>query len=355
MRVLRSQVQYINSLDRQDGEYINNFTITYPNNFISVEPDQYVRMSLVSFATYNYFFWTNRYNNAFNINGVTYFLPIGFYTPVQNMANFLALLNASPLSLGVVSITSQPDGTYKIVNGPNPWTLSFEGRDPTYLKINAALLLGFNVGGNYPFNTSQSTSVTVPYSFSFAPGQEVITPAPPISGELQNIIVQMSVPPQNVGFDTITGYMNYVSSFAYIPANGYAKYAPIVYNPQDTGTWTWQSPSQGSKLGTIRYILVTPAYQELPMVADYTMGIKVDIMIDDATEQMKLMRQSLKLQKLLLIQNDHHHQDAQAAPEPEAEPEPEPSEETQDGGTRETEDQLHEGPLDYYGNNLYYD
>ena len=79
------------------------------------------------------------------------------------------------------------------------------------------------------------------------------------------------------------------------------------------------------------------------------------IMIDDATEQMKLMRQSLKLQKLLLIQNDHHHQDAQAAPEPEAEPEPEPSEETQDGGTRETEDQLHEGPLDYYGNNLYYD
>jgi hypothetical protein len=325
-------------------------------------------MSLVSFATYNYFFWTNRYNNAFNvtINGVNYvcFLPIGFFSADDNIKNFLIILNntgttSNPwgYSLNVTTTGVNPDDTYTFANGSTNWQLSFEGQAPSYLKINAALLLGFNIGGNYPFNTAQSTSVTVPYSFNFLPNANVKTPAPPIKGELQNIILRLSVPPQNIAFNTDTGYMNYVESFAYIPANGYEKFAPIVYNPQDIGTWTWQSPSQGSKLGTIRYMLLTPAYGELPMVADYTMAIKVDIMVDDEIEQMKLMRQSLKLQKLLLIQNDHHHQDNQA-PEPEAEPEaePEPEEQaTQDGGTRETEDQLHEGPLNYYGNNLYYD
>jgi len=316
-------------------------------------------MSLVSFATYNYFFWTNRYNNAFNvtISGVDYvcFLPIGFFSVADNIKNFTDILNNIVTnqwgySLGVSS-TLNSDGTYTFTNGSTNWTLSFEGRSHSYLKINASLILGFNIGGNYPFNTSQSTSITVPNRFNFLANSDVTTPSPPIVGELQNIILRMSVPPQNIAFNPDTGYMDYVESFAYIPANGYLPFAPIVYNPQDTGTWTWQSPSQGSKLGTIRYMLLTPAYQELPMVADYTMSIKVDIMIDDEVEQMKLMKQSLKLQKLLLIQNDHHHQDTTQAVEPEPEPE---EQATQDGGTRETEDQLHEGPIDYYGNNLYY-
>jgi len=350
MRVIRSQVQYINSLDRNDGDYINNFTITYPNNFVPVEADQYVRMSLVSFATYNYFFWTNRYNNAFNINGNVYFLPIGFFTPAQNIANFLTILNT--LSLGVTASLNS-DGTYTF-NTTVPFTLSFEGQQPTYLLINSALLLGFNVGGNYPFSTAQSTSVTVPYTFNFVPGTPLKTPAPPIQGQLQNIILQMNVPPQNIAFDTETGYMNYTTTFAYIPANGYEPFAPIVYTPQDTDTWTWQSPSKGSKLGSINYLLLTPAYQELPMVSDYTMAIRVDILVDDVVEQTKLMRETLQNQKMLLLQNDQNQQDQQETPEGEAPPEG-PQEPTQDGGTRETEDQLHEGPLDYYGNNLFDD
>ena len=351
MRVIRSQVQYVNSLDREANEYINNFAITYPNNFIPVEPNQYVQMSLTSFSTYNYFFWTNRYNNAFNINGVVCFLPIGFYTPEDNITHFIQIM-LDKFNYVVTANYQTTDNTYIWETNTN-FTLSFEGRQKDN-SVNAALVLGFNIGGNYPFNILESTAVTVPYSFNFIVGETLQGPSPPIKGKLQNIILQMSVPPQNVAFQDSTGYMNYTSSFAYIPSAGYEPYDPIVYNPQDVDTWTWQSPSQGSKLGTIRYILLTPNYQELPMVADYTMSIKVDIMIDDAVEQMKLMKQSLKFQKLLLLQNDQHHQDLipDEEPEPEAEAEPEAEPE---GGQQETEDQLYEGNLDYYGNNLYYD
>lgn len=347
MRVIRSQVNYVNSLDRNDADYINNFTITYPNNFIPVHPNQYVKMSLLSFSTYNYFFWTNRYNNAFNVDGVPRFLPIGFFTPAQNMAHFVSLM----ADKGVLA-TLNPDGTYHITS-TTPFILSFEGRQPTYLKINSALLLGFNIGGNYPYNLDQSQAITVPYFFEIN-STGIDTPAQPISGKLQNIILQLNAPPQNIAFDVNTGYLNYSPTFAYIPADGYAPFDPIVYTPQDTNTWTWMSPSQGLKLGTIRYVLLTPAYQELPMVADYTMAVRIDIMVDDDTEMLKLTQQSLYFQKLLLLQADQHHEDAMEADTTEAPPEPEPpQEETQ--GVRMTEDQLHAGKLDYYGNNLFYD
>jgi hypothetical protein len=168
----------------------------------------------------------------------------------------------------------------------------------------------------------------------------------PIQGALQNIILQMTTPPQNTAFDIQTGYLNFTPTFAYIPVQA-EPFAPIVYNPPDTELWTWRSPAKGSKLGTIRYSVLTPAYDPLLMVADYTLAIRVDIFVDDIVEQMKIMRESLQNQKMLLLQNDQNQQDQQETPEAEAPPEP------QEGGARETEDQLHEGPLDYYGNNLF--
>jgi hypothetical protein len=355
MRVIRTQVQYVNSIDRQDGEAINDYTITYPNNFVAVGPTEYVRMSLVSFATYNYFFWTNRYNNAYNItlnNGTSYlfFLPIGFYDVAENLTNFETQINA----ISGISVSHAPlnaaQGTYTYTNsGGTGFTLSFEGADPTYTKLNAGLLLGFNPGGDVA--TTDPSESYVPYSFYFAPlGGIVDTPCAPIRGELQNINLQISVPPNNVAFDNSTGYMNYSSSFAYIPVNGYDKFKPIVYTPQDTGAWVWQSPSMGSKLGTIRYRLLTPSYNELPMLTNYTAAIRVDFLVDDVVEQMKLMRESIHYQKLLLLQNDQHHDDAKGTEEA---PEDAPDE-TPEGGPA-NEDQLREGPLDYYGNNLYYD
>jgi len=326
-------------------------------------------MSLVSFATYNYFFWTNRYNNSFDITlgGIKYlcFLPIGFYTADENMTHFASILNNSYVdpygvtqhnpwgySLGV-TVTKNTITNQYLISTTIPFVLSFKGRDPTYAKLNSALLLGFNTGGNYPFNTSVSTSVTVPYSFDFVQDVPLTTPAPPIVGKLQNLVLQMNVPPQNLAFDTETGYMDYTYSFAYIPVGEYAPYDPINYLPQDTGTWTWQSPSTGSKLGTIRYMLLTPAYQEMPMVSDYTMAIRVDILVDDVVEQMKIMRETIKLQKLLLIGQSHQMESAEPT-EPQEET-PQEDQPQQEQGQRETEDQLHEGPLDYYGNNLYYD
>ena len=131
MRVVRTQVQYVNSLDRQDGEAINDYTITYPNNFVAVGPNEYVRMSLVSFATYNYFFWTNRYNNAYNItldDGTSYlfFLPLGFYDVAGNLTNFEAQINAIPgISVMHVNLNTA-QGTIKYTNlGTKGFTLSF--------------------------------------------------------------------------------------------------------------------------------------------------------------------------------------------------------------------------------------
>ena len=357
MRVIRTQIQYINSLDRQDGEAINDYTITYPNNFVAVGPNEYVRMSLVSFATYNYFFWTNRYNNAYNItldDGTSYlfFLPLGFYTAAQNLTNFQDQINTiSGISVSHTTLDAA-QGTYTYTNsGITGFTLSFEGADATYTKLNAGLLLGFNPGGDVA--TTDPSESYVPYSFYFAPGGVVNTPCAPIQGELQNINLQISVPPNNVAFDTSTGYMNYSSSFAYIPVNGYEPYKPIVYTPQDTEAWVWQSPSKGSKLGTIRYRLLTPSYNELPMLTNYTAVIRVDFLVDDVVDQMKLMRESIHYQKLLLLQNAQHHDDAEETEETEEAPEGTP-EEQQEGGAAD-EEQLREGKLDYYGNNLYYD
>ena len=380
MRVLRSQVQYINSLDRNDGENIGNFTVTWPNNFIPVHADELVRMSLVSFSTYNYFYWTNRYNNAFNINGQVYFLTIGFCTPENNLDNFCSLLNNVILSTlpgytsGAVSwaylLVSpsldypgyndnvQPQYRVKFTSTANiPFTLSFEGASPNYSKLNGALLLGFNPGGNYT-TIASINPLEVPYTFTFPANGTIDSTCAPIRGKLQNIVLEMSVPPKNVAFDIKTGYLNYTPTFAYIPALA-EPFDPIVYTPQDTEAWTWQSPSKGGKLGTIRYRTLTPAYDPLLMVADYTLAIRVDFLVDDIVEQMKLMRQSLHYQKLLLIQNDQHHQDAQ----PEEPEEPEEPEDVQDGdqapdtsgGVQETEDQLHEGTLDYYGGNNLFD
>jgi hypothetical protein len=351
MRVVRTQVQYVNSLDRQDGEAINDYTITYPNNFVAVGPNEYVRMSLVSFATYNYFFWTNRYNNAYNItldDGTPYlfFLPLGFYDVAGNLTNFQNQINTiSDISVSHVNLNTA-QGTITYTNaGTTGFTLSFEGADATYTKLNAGLLLGFNPGGDVA--TTDPSESYVPFTFYFAPNGGVVnTPCAPIQGELQNINLQISVPPNNVAFDTSTGYMNYSASFAYIPVNGYGPYKPIVYTPQDTEAWVWQSPSMGSKLGTIRYRLLTPSYNELPMLINYTAVIRVDFLVDDVVEQMKLMKESIHYQKLLLLQNDQHH-DEQT--QDEAPPDEAPEEGAPD------EEQLHEGTLDYYGNNLYYD
>jgi len=378
MRVLRSQVQYINSLDRNDGENIGNFTVTWPNNFIPVHADELVRMSLVSFSTYNYFYWTNRYNNAFNINGQVYFLPIGFCTPEDNLDNFCSLLNLEilPRLPGYVSgsvswtylLTSpsldypgyndnvQPQYRVVFTNGANiPFNLSFEGAAPNYSKLNGALLLGFNPGGNYT-TIASINPLEVPYVFTFPANGTIDSTCAPISGKLQNIVLEMSVPPKNVAFDIKTGYLNFTPTFAYIPALA-EPFDPIVYTPQDTGAWTWQSPSKGGKLGTIRYRMLTPAYDALLMVADYTLAIRVDFLVDDVVEQMKLMRQSLHFQKLLLIQNDQHHQDAQPEEETDEPEEPQGGDQAPDttGGVQETEDQLHEGNLDFYGGNNLFD
>jgi hypothetical protein len=364
MRIIRSQVQYISSYDRQEDEQINNFVVMYPQNFMRVEAGQSVSMSLTSFECYNYFFWTNRYNNAFNVifGGIEYllFLPIGFYSVAENMANFIILLATLGITATASPYTDPIFGTLTgqyVITTDKPFTLNFNGRPGENNPMNASLLLGFNIGGNYAFNTDLSTTTPVGYSFDILSDQDNLTPAPPIEGKLRSVFLHLNVPRQNVAYNVKTRYVDYTSAFAQIPIGDVPPYDPVLYNPQDINTWTWQSPASGQKLGSIRYKLLTSFGSEMPMVANYTMAIRIDIMEDDVADMIRLMRESLKMQKLLLIGQSH-----QMPPEEQQQEEDVPDETQQevapdDGvpNARMTEDQLHEGTLDYYGNNLYYD
>lgn len=363
MRVIRSQVQYISSYDRQDDEQINNFVVMYPQNFMRVEAGQTVTMSLTSFQCYNYFFWTNRYNNAFNviINGIDEylcFLPIGFYTVAENMANFVIILGTLGITATASPYTDPIFGTLTgqyVITTNTDFTLNFNGRPGDNNPTNASLLLGFNIGGNYAFNTDISTTTPVGFSFDILTGQDNVTPAPPIYGKLQSLSLHMNVPRQNVAFNVKTRYVDYTSAFAQIPIENVAPYAPILYNPQDIDTWTWQSPATGQKLGAIRYKLLTIFGLEMPMVADYTMAIRIDIQEDDVADMLRLLRDSLKMQKLLLIGQSHQMDEASEQQDEQVDEEQEQAPDAGEPTARMTEDQLHEGTLDYYGNNLYYD
>jgi len=99
------------------------------------------------------------------------------------------------------------------------------------------------------------------------------------------------------------------------------------------------------------------------------------VYIDDVVEQLKLLRESLKMQKIMFLHGDHSTKKLirslrtrSREPEPvsdpdepvsdpdeeEAEPgEPEPDETAPIGGVQMSEDQLHEGTVDYYGDPLF--
>ena len=331
MRLIRHQVQYLSSFDRQDAEYINSFTITYPDTYLNVAKNEIVKLSLISFTTPNYFYWTNRYNNAYNIkiDGQTTmtnnYLPIGFFGITSNLEHFtsnvsLLLTNAGASGSGIsfTPLLIDPmDGSdisaqyrYSYSNTFNKgFTLTFTNpQNQSYNVLNSALLLGFNPGGNYT-TTNEANTETVPYSFYFPPNQSIITTSPPIVGSLPFINMRLSVSPQNIAFDTISGFMSFTESFAYIPIGTIDPFSTITYIPPDLELWTWLSPSSGTKMGTIRYELYTPGGELMPMIADYYISMRFDIYVEDAQEEMRIMKETLKMMKLLLIQNDHNTKD----------------------------------------------
>jgi len=371
---------YISSIDRQNGEEINNFAITFPQTFLNVQHTEIIRMFLVGFSCTNYFYTTNYYNNEFQVSfdgGATWnthHLPIGNYTTSQNLTNFSTIIGTAYPGTYVVwtALAGSKTGQYSyIVETGNPFLLRFpESASPTqFANYGASALLGFNLGG-----ANATTGETTPYIISFNSTSQV-APAPPVEGYLPYINLKISTPPQNVSFNNLTGYLDYTTTFANIPIGNAPFGEPINYLPQDTNTWSWQSPAKGVKIGRVSFQLQDPAGNPLAMMGDYSMSIRMDVYIDDVVEQLKLLRESLKMQKIMFLHGDHSTKKLirslrtrSREPEPvsdpdepvsdpdeeEAEPgEPEPDETAPIGGVQMSEDQLHEGTVDYYGDPLF--
>ena len=130
MKVLRKKLFYLSSRDRQLNQTIQNFSITFPENLMSVKQDELLRVSLVNFIVRNSFQPISINNNKFGVvmkfgdgttRSATCTLPTGSYTLPGIAANISTVLNAVSTTQATFTVTWNGNitntGTWTVVNG----------------------------------------------------------------------------------------------------------------------------------------------------------------------------------------------------------------------------------------------
>ena len=306
MKVVRKKLFFLSSSDRQITESINKFSIFFPDNLMSVEPNEKLRINLIYFSLINSIQAINDNNNKFVLTynytagGTTYnktgliTLPSGSMSVIQIAANVTAQINAFTLISGVqqttVSVTIPDLTTYY---GYWSWA-DTPGYVTNYLRLD------FLSDQYILYNSSKRVlGFTTDYYVFALSGLN--TPLNMYSGELPFLRLHADVPPQNVQYSKRNNQMNYSDIMAQVPIV-VPPYDLIIYQDFASDANCFDMPSYGMKIGTMNFTLTDNYNTPAILQDDFYFTLKIEVLQEEDIESQKALDEishTLKVQTLL--------------------------------------------------------
>ena len=294
MKVLRKKLFYLSSRDRQSNEKIQNFSITFPENLMSVKQDELLRVSLVNFIVRNSFQPISINNNKFGVimkfgdgttRSATCTLPTGSYTLPNVAANITTVLNAVSTTQATFTVAWNGSitntGTWTFVSGTTSVvSLQLLFNNKGLYGDSSAEILGF---------LSDTTIKSFPYT----------TPKFMYTGQEPYIQFHSDMPPVNIKpvSSTSNKLMNYTDILANIPII-VPPYSPIVFQAFSGDDYCFEFPARGQKLGTVNFWCTNRYNTPLVMIDDFDFVLKVEVLQDDSGEMRKMQHKQFELQKI---------------------------------------------------------
>lgn len=318
MKVVRKKLFYLSSRDRQPTESIQRFSIYIPDNIMSTQQNEKLRLTMIYFSLVNSFQSIDANNQQFGVtlnytyNGVpsvstkTLYLPLGSYNINQIATNTTTLLNTAFSNIGssgngVVFTVAIPTQTTNF--GRWSWVTQTTGLNTFTVQsvkvfFNSTMFdtaiqpLGFSgewTNGNI---SNVSTTLTNPYT----------TPKNMFTGQTPYLRVHCDIPPINIEYNTANQLLNFTDVLAQVPIL-VPPYYPIVYQDFGGGTSnTFELPNSGMKLGLINFYLTNQYNTAMVVTDDWDFTISVEVLVDDQIEA--LAKESLQLQKISLLKGN---------------------------------------------------
>ncbi len=298
MKIIDEKIWNVESAQRNNGS-INRFTVSLPQYYSSCQPNQRIKLKLVSFNIPHSFYNIDdgvinsnidsnpdpniSKNNTFNIiytsGGVStlYTLQMnpGFYTTWSSIFTQISGTLSTIPNMSTITITADPfSNTNK---GYWHWT----GTSGDSIRIqfpigrNSAALLGlpYNLGNYYTLPIVNNGSG----SFTFT------TPYPMMFNYIQNINLRIDAGfMQNIEYSYTDGSTTFSNLFAKIPVIA-DPYNNIYFNAQDTEQYVILYP-KGSPLSQITFTITDDYQVLLNCPYNWEAVIKIETLQDDETE-----------------------------------------------------------------------